>query len=296
MTREAVHQGAEFFHCVSGSRWRRSVAEEAQRIERPLDSGTLNQTSNIRKKSDDDGHAPATTLFTRRVLAQDDHEQRRCRRRGDVQAEELDGQHVDHGRQQHRQHAPSCSRSTKTSVFARLAEQRLVRGCPAPEMHDDQADVEREVAGARAVAGPAGAEAPAASIMTTAPSTTGSATRHDRIRRHRCAPALGRLASAPWDSVGAVPVSGVVHGMRRSVAARPAARGPATGAALLRHEAGFLHQLAGACASALSSHLRNSAPVMEVVVEGALLHELLPVRRLAHLLQQVDVEGDLVRA
>jgi hypothetical protein len=30
------------------------------------------------------------------------------------------------------------------------------------------------------------------------------------------------------------------------------------------------------------------------VVEGALLHELLPVGRGAHLLEQVDVEGDLV--
>src|SRR5262245_16874829 len=67
------------------------------------------------------------------------------------------------------------------------------------------------------------------------------------------------------------------------------ATGPFPARLGLREEAGFLHQVVMRLLGR-SDPFREFVATHEGLVEGAILHELLPLRRLAHLLEQIHVE------
>ena len=84
------------------------------------------------------------TLLQRRVLAQDDHEQRDVDGRGHVQAEELDRQHVDRRQASAPTARGRAVRGRRRCLSSRdLADQRLVQDAQRRDA-EDQADVEGE--------------------------------------------------------------------------------------------------------------------------------------------------------
>lgn len=66
----------------------------------------------------------------------DHHEQRDVDRRGHVQPEQRDAQHVDQGRQQHREHALELLAVDEDLGVAVLAQQRLVEDADARDRDD----------------------------------------------------------------------------------------------------------------------------------------------------------------
>ena len=179
---------------------------------------------------------------------------------------------VDDRRHEHRQHAARAARGRRRRGVSRFFdEQRLV----------EDARRWRCTGSGRCRTGssPSPGRRSSSRRRARAPATTTTAPSDEQHRRD--------------DGVdGAVPGAATPL-RRRARCGAPTRRGACAAHYLARKPASFI--------SCLCVALGLLEPVAELGaghrgrVEGALLHEVLPVRRLAHLLEQVDVERDLVR-
>src|SRR6185369_5911347 len=134
----------------------RSVAQERQRREAALEERHLEPDFEHGEEERVDGDADQDRL-PHRVLAEHDHERRDVDRRGDVDADEDDRDDVEDRRHEHREDAAELLAVDEGAAVALGREHRLPEDAGAGDA-EDEADVEREVARAGAVALPARAE------------------------------------------------------------------------------------------------------------------------------------------
>src|SRR5678815_1927273 len=212
----------------------RSVAQERQRREAALEERHLEPDFEHGEEERVDGDADQDRL-PHRVLAEHDHERRDVDRRGDVDADEDDRDDVEDRRHEHREDAAELLAVDEGAAVALGREHRLPEDAGAGDAQD-QADVEREVARAGAIARPAGAE---------------------RARLHDDDGANGEQHRRDDGVNAAVPRQ---YGLRR------AGLGGRVAHYLARNPASVMSCLC--IASAFTSQARYSAPLIEVVLKA----------------------------